>query len=223
MSPILSEDSANLCEEIAEETRAELGLGARSQVDPKALAALLEIEVESLVDFAGRCPEEVAQLTEDDPTALSAVTFFRGTRCMIIVNAEHPEHPEQESIEHELAHVLLEHQPKQLFDNCGLRIWHDCDEAQADYLACALAVPAGELRHMHVVLEGDVVALAEHFDTDLAIIAERLGRLVAAGGAAPKATLGESETPKPALTRIPTKLPPAANGGRPEPAGAPAA
>lgn len=73
MSLKLSDDSASLCEEIAEETRAELGLGDRARVEPGALAELLGIDVVEIAEFEDRCVCEVAQLTEDDPTALSAV------------------------------------------------------------------------------------------------------------------------------------------------------
>lgn len=211
MSSKLSDDSASLCEQIARETRAELGLGAGERVEPGALARLLGIEVVGIAEFESCCPREVAQLTEDDPTALSAVTFFRGTKCMVIVNPNHPHHPEDDSILHELAHVLLEHEPKRLFDTCGVRIWHDCDEAQADYLACALAVPAAELVRMLDVLRGDEVALAAHFDADLAIVAERVRRLGARGESIAGDVTGD-DAAGPIFRRLRRRLPPGEEG-----------
>lgn len=228
MSPLLSEDSASLCEEIAEETRAELGLGAKESVEPSQLARLLAIEVVALEEFADRCPAEVEQLRKDDTTALSAVTFFCGSECKVIVNPDHPHHPEEESVGHELAHVLLEHEPKQLFDDCGVRIWHDCDEAQADYLASALVVSSAELGRMLAVLEGDVVTLAAHYGADLAIIAERVGRLAPTSTQAPPLEgpmLGDAEpSAMPALGRLRSTRPPSSeDGGSPTPAASPAA
>jgi Zn-dependent peptidase ImmA (M78 family) len=217
MSRLLSEESASLCEDIAEETRAELELGAQDPVEAERLARLLEIEVVLLGDYRDKCPDEVVQLCEEDPTALSAVTFFRGTQCMVIVNPRHPRHSKEESVLHELAHVLLEHEPKQLFNDHGLRIWHDCDEAQADYLTCALTVPSAELARMAAVLEGDVVSLAAHFDVDLAIVAERAERLSPV-----PAELFDEAPAASTLSRLRPRLPTSADG-QSAPATSPAA
>lgn len=136
------------------------------------------------------------------------------------MNPNHPHHPADESIRHELAHVLLEHEPKQLFDNNGVRIWHDCDEAQADYLTCALAIPSPELLGMLTVHDGDVVALAAHFDADLAIIAERVEHLGAETEAIGSTLTSKGDPmPGPTLRRLRRRLATSEDGGAPTRAG----
>lgn len=166
---------ADECEEIALEVRAELGLRSCDHLDPRALAEHLAIEVAPLDLYRGTLPEEVARLTEDDPTALSAVTVFRGTRCKILINPEHCAEREANTIAHELAHVMLEHKPRPLFDG-GERIWCGAEEDEANYLAGALLVPRDAVGLMMSVMEEDEAAVADHFGVSEELMARRIAQ-----------------------------------------------
>src|SRR4051794_28725612 len=129
------------CERLSLEVRGELGLFADDRLDPEALADHLAIPVVSLEAFQSERPHDVARLTVDDAGCFSAATVFCGTRRLIVYNPAHAAGRHANSLAHELAHVLLEHQPGPVTDETGRRVWADDDEAQADWLGGTLLVP----------------------------------------------------------------------------------
>lgn len=165
---------ADECEEISLEVRAELGLRSHDRLDPRRLADHLAIEVAPLDRYRKLLPKEVARLTDIDPTALSAVTVFYGTKCMILVNPEHSVEREMNTIAHELAHVMLEHEPKPLFDGDCERVWCGAEEDEANYLAGALLVPRDAVGPVLSLTGEDVAAAAEHFGVSEAVMARRI-------------------------------------------------
>jgi len=177
MSPVLSRAFVSMCEEIALEKRDELSLGSEDRLDPCALADMLAIEVVSIERYREGLPIEVRRLTRLDVKALSAITVFRGTGCRILVNPVHTKEHQDESISHELAHVLLEHKPTPLFDENGKRYWSAEREAEADYLADALLVPAEGAAIVLSSHNGDVEITAERFGVSPSLISRRASRV----------------------------------------------
>jgi Zn-dependent peptidase ImmA (M78 family) len=216
---------ADECEEISLEVRAELGLRSHDRLDPRRLADHLAIEVAPLDRYRKLLPEEVARLTEIDPTALSAVTVFYGTKCMILVNPEHSAEREMNTIAHELAHVMLEHEPKPLFEGDCERVWCGAEENEADYLAGALLVPRDAVRPVMSLAGEDVATAAEHFGVSDAVMARRIEQCSHPLAAEARETVAtemraveSNESPLSVLLRRLTEMDRPDDGGEPEPA-----
>lgn len=161
------------CERVAIELREELGLSAAERLDPHLLAKHLAIPVASLAEFASSCGAAVAQLTSADRGCFSAATVFFGPRRMIVYNPAHPPGRHANSVAHELAHVLLEHEPGAVRERSGERRWRAADEAEADWLAATLLAPReGILQVMYEL--GEVGAAAAHFGISEALMRWRL-------------------------------------------------
>lgn len=72
---------------------------------------------------------------------VSAVTVMEGPRRLIVVNDGMSRVRQRSAVAHELAHILLEHEPSGIAD--GRRQWQPAVEAEADWLAGCLLVPKG--------------------------------------------------------------------------------
>ena len=71
--------------DLAREVRAELGLGAFDRLDPRTLAAHLDIPILDLSALMTDAPN-VAHLRDVEPGVFSAVTVFYGTHRTIVHN-----------------------------------------------------------------------------------------------------------------------------------------
>jgi Zn-dependent peptidase ImmA (M78 family) len=110
-----------------------------------------------------------------DPSSFSAATVFCGHRRLIIFNPVHAPGRHANSIAHELAHVLLEHEPGAVRESGGGRRWRPMDEAEADWLAATLLVPRdGALEVMYEL--GAVEAAADHFGVSRQLMHWRLNQ-----------------------------------------------
>jgi len=92
---------------------------------------------------------------------------------MIVYNPAHPPGRHANSIAHELAHVLLEHQPGCVREGNGDRRWMASEEAEADWLAGTLLAPReGILQVMYEL--GGIKTAAVHFGISEALMRWRL-------------------------------------------------
>jgi hypothetical protein len=123
----------------AEETRAELALGPLSPLDPRALAALLEVPILDLSELAADGPA-ISHLLEVEPDVFSAVTVFAGAARVIVHNDAHAPSRQNSNLAHELAHALLLHPPTPALDDTGGRLWNQDIEDEAAWLAGALLI-----------------------------------------------------------------------------------
>lgn len=138
-------------EELALEVRAELKLAPQTRLVPKDLAEHLGITVLGLRGLMPYEPEDdeggitlaeaVDWLTGPSRDAISAFTVVADNRRLIVYNESHPETRQANSLAHELAHVLLEHDPSPHADEYGHRFWSPEIEEEANLLAAALLVP----------------------------------------------------------------------------------
>ena len=130
-------------ERIALEVREELDLDATEPLDPSKLAAHLAIPVVCLEDMAswGVNPRSIRRLGVEAPEEFSACTIFCGTRRLIIENRAHAATRRSNSLCHELAHAILEHEPAPVRDASGTRVWNAEMESEADWLSGVLLVP----------------------------------------------------------------------------------
>jgi hypothetical protein len=129
---------------LAEEERAELGVGRYQPLDPYALASHHGIPVypiDELVDGA-RCEQAVHHFSVTRQHAWSAALVPVGRRRLIIENTTHPLARRRSSIAHELGHYLLEHEfDTVLLTEDGCRRYDKEKEKQATFLSGELLIP----------------------------------------------------------------------------------
>lgn len=124
---------------LALELRAELNLLALDRLDPRILAAHLDIPIWSLSEFVADHPL-IAPLLSTELSAFSAVTVFDGQRRTIVHNDGHPKSRQNNSLTHELSHGLLHHPATPALDDTGCRNWNQDIEDEATWLAGELLV-----------------------------------------------------------------------------------
>ncbi|MFZ5676731.1 MAG: ImmA/IrrE family metallo-endopeptidase [Pseudomonadota bacterium] len=133
------------CENAARGYRRELGLKSVDALDPRRLASYLNVKVWIPADVPGVPAKALRQLTEVDPSSWSAVTVCIGTSSLIITNNRHSLERQNNSIMHELSHLVLKHKPAQAFVlNTGEMMINNYDkmqEQEADCLSGTLLVP----------------------------------------------------------------------------------
>lgn len=121
-------------ERLALDVRDEVGAGPYGRLAPAQVAEEYGIRMLDLSELA--CTDGGA--LDDD---VSAVTVVQGTRRLIVVNDGMSRVRQRSAVAHELAHILLEHDPSAILD--GRRQWQPAVEAEADWLGGCLLVPKG--------------------------------------------------------------------------------
>lgn len=133
------------CENVAIQQRRELKLSPVDPLDPYLLAKHLRINVwtaEQVPDFDPAC---LKVLTEDDPDSWSAITICTGASDLIIVNPTHSGGRRASDIMHEVAHIIIGHEPARMdVTEDGLLILNMYDkkqEEEAKWLSGCLLLP----------------------------------------------------------------------------------
>lgn len=155
------------CERVSEEYRSELGISLSALLEPEILAKHLEVMVWHPKDIPGVAEDVINQLTVVDRDSWSAVTLNIGNESLIIVNSSHPATRRRNSLAHEIAHLLLKHDPTRIdVSKKGYLLMSSYEgeqEKEADWLAGSLLVPREGLR------------MAYHFSQDSQVLADRFG------------------------------------------------
>jgi len=133
------------CERVAITQRRELNLQPTDSLDARRLATHLGV----IVWTADQVPELDQQylkvLTKEDPDSWSAVTLCTGSRDLIIVNSIHSEGRLASDIMHELAHIILGHEPARVeVSKDGFLIlstYNKEQEEEAKWLSGCLLLP----------------------------------------------------------------------------------
>lgn len=128
----------------AAQLRTALQLPVDGRLPAQSLADHLEIEVWKVGDVPDLPGDTHRHLTETDPDCWSAVTVREGGTDVIVINSAHSEKRREQSVLHELSHVVLRHRPARVDvnDDGLLLCTFDRDqEDQADWLAGALHLP----------------------------------------------------------------------------------
>lgn len=114
-------------------------------LDPESLAKYLGVRLISPTDIPGMSPKALNTLLEGDSDNWSAVTVSLGTTDLIIFNPRHSRRRRSNDLMHEMAHLLLSHEPSQMFFGAGtavaLRSFNDRQEQEAVWFAGALLLP----------------------------------------------------------------------------------
>lgn len=134
-------------ERLAVELRAELGLSSEDRLDPQMLADLYGIPAIDLSELDIE-PRYTAQFAGGEAGMWSALTVFRGTRRLIVLNDGHGPARLANSFSHELAHLFLEHEPKPVRNRDGTFTWNGDMEDEANELAAQLLLPNRTARRL---------------------------------------------------------------------------
>lgn len=160
------------CENAARGYRRELALSPAAPLDPRLLAAHLKIVIWTPADIPGFDSKDVRHLTVTSGESWSAATLRNGTASLIIINSGHALTRQNNSLAHEIGHIVLGHEPAQMYVMPdGLMMmseYNQVHEAEAIWFAGAILVPRDAL--LDAIRRGvaDRVA-ADHFGVSLAV------------------------------------------------------
>lgn len=161
-------------ERLAESTRQRLGLDPDEPIDIRELADDLEVDVRAADTLVSRKRLEALKRLQSD--AFSAATFhLPDGRVVIVFNPLNELGRINSDLAHELAHLLLEHQVREIRQIAG-QTFFTCDgtqETEANWLAGCLLLPRPLL--LREARRGTTPAdLAERYDVSLAMARFRL-------------------------------------------------
>ncbi|WP_316227959.1 ImmA/IrrE family metallo-endopeptidase [Bradyrhizobium sp. SZCCHNR3015] len=175
--PLLRRGFKTWCENAARGYRRELNLDQFGPLDPRILAAKLGIRVWTPKDVPGVSAAALKQLCKVDPDNWSAVTICVGTKRVIIVNDQHSPERQNNSIMHELSHIILKHRAAQVFVSPkGQMLLSEYDETQeeeADCLSGTLLVPREALLRLLTSGRAHTV-VAAHFAVSMDVLKMRI-------------------------------------------------
>ena len=137
------------CETTAESYRNALGLKPVDPLNPKELAAHLGVIVWRPEDVPELSEESLRRLTNHDSDSWSAVTIRHDDAKLTIVNSAHAETRQRSNLSHELAHIILDHEPGRIDlsreGHLLLSSYEREQEEEADWLSGTLLVPRAGL------------------------------------------------------------------------------
>jgi Zn-dependent peptidase ImmA (M78 family) len=164
------------CENAARGYRRELQMSPLAPLDPRVLAKHLGIIIWAPAEIPGISHKDVHHLTVEARESWSAATLRDGDVSLIIINTGHAITRQNNSIAHEIGHVVLRHEPAEMFVTPdGLMIMSEYDtlhEKEANWFAGAILVPRDAL--LDVIARGLTDrAAAEHFGVSPAVFRMR--------------------------------------------------
>ena len=132
--------------------RRDLQIGAFDALVPRELARHLNILIWTPHDVArlgGLTNIHLDQLLKNDPSSWSAVTLILPPKKVVILNSNHAPVRQNSDLMHELAHLILDHEPARVDMTSERRMILDTydklQEAEANWLGGALLVPRDAL------------------------------------------------------------------------------
>lgn len=160
------------CERQATDWRYRLGLRAYDRLPSDRLAREFSAEIVPPHEVNGASPETVNVLMTADPASWSAV-ILREKPLLIMYNPHHSAARYESNIMHELAHVILNHQPIRMDLTLLKREYRKKDEAEATHLGGCLQIPARGL-DWALQQKMTVEQVAGHFGASVAMVQYRL-------------------------------------------------
>lgn len=154
------------CENAARGYRRDLGLQPHDPLDPQKLAALLKIQILTPTGIPDVPQKALHQLLKKDSDSWSAVTLTVGETSVVILNDTHKLTRQNSDLAHELSHVILKHEPAQMFvtgdGKMVMNHYNPVHEEEAGRLSGTLLVPRDGL--LYWIGQGyDDGQLAKHF------------------------------------------------------------
>lgn len=165
-------------ERLAQEHRANFGLGPNDRLEPRAFLEHEGFLVWEPSNVPGLEPEELNQLTVLDPDSWSGVTINSERHKLIIVNPRHPTGRQANTLMHEWSHTQLNHKPNRVDrSDAGLLLLSDYPkelEEEADWLAGCMLLPRDGLLN-HCRAGRDAQAVADHYGVSRQLATWRIG------------------------------------------------
>jgi hypothetical protein len=137
------------CENAARGYRRELGLSPVAPLDPRVLAQHLGVAIWTPAEVPGINPKDVRHLTVVARESWSAATLRNGNASLIIINDGHALTRQNNSLAHEIGHIVLRHEPAKMYVTPdGLMMmseYNPIHEEEADWFPGAILVPRDAL------------------------------------------------------------------------------
>jgi Zn-dependent peptidase ImmA (M78 family) len=132
-------------EQTALRARQKLKLSPSSPLDPLRLAELLGVFVLQPNDLSELGEELRLRLVNVHRDCWSAITVSDGSCHLIVVNSSHAKTRLNSSLAHEIAHIIVGHEPSMMFMNStsrvALRTYNEEQEEEANWLGGCLLLP----------------------------------------------------------------------------------
>lgn len=164
------------CEGAAWGYRRDLGLEKSARLDPRQLAHFIGVAVWTPNEIQGLDKSALHHLLNVDPSSWSAVTLTVGRTSAIISNSSHPATRQNNSIAHELSHLILKHEPAKVFVMAdGMMVmnhYNPAHEEEANCLSSTLLIPREGLLHL-LSLGNNDQQMADHFAVSLDLLRMR--------------------------------------------------
>lgn len=164
------------CENASYGYRRDLRLPNHARLDPRDLARHIGVAIWTPQDIPGLDPETLNHLLSVDPDSWSAVTLTVGHVSIIITNSSHSDTRQNNSLAHELSHLILKHPPAQAFVTPdGMIVMNEYNrlhEEEANCLSATLLVPRDGLLHLLSLRRSDE-QIAAHFGVSMDLLRMR--------------------------------------------------
>lgn len=148
-APTLERGFKAWAERTASAVRKQFGLPPTGPLDPRRLAEKLGVRIVSPHDYTDLEPDVKAQLLQRDPGGWSAATLVVGETAIVVFNPTNAPGRQASDIIHELAHVMLGHDPATVvFSEDGqmaTRTFDQRQEDEANWLGWTLLLPRDAL------------------------------------------------------------------------------
>lgn len=136
-------------EETALTLRRKLKLQPSSPIAPAQVAQLLGVSVLTPEELTELAPDVRARLVTQHSDTWSAITVSAGKHHLIVTNPRHAPTRRNSSLAHEIAHIILGHDPSMMFvtpsSSVALRTHNKEQEEEANWLAACLLLPRDAL------------------------------------------------------------------------------
>jgi Zn-dependent peptidase ImmA (M78 family) len=136
-------------EQISARAREKLGIEAGGVLDLIRLAEMLGVSVLTPGELAELPTELRTRLETDHQECWSAITVTDGDNHLVVINPSHAASRRNSDLAHEVAHIILGHEPSLMFmtPNSGIaiRTHNEEQEEEATWLAGCLLLPRDAL------------------------------------------------------------------------------
>jgi len=147
------------CEETSAKLRRRLDLEPTAPIDMSAAAKIMGISILGPADLPDLSADVCARLQGEHSTIWSAITVSNGNGHLIIINPSHSSARSNSSLAHEISHVILGHEPSNMFmtaqPEIALRSHNREQEEEANWLAGCLLLPREALLKMRRLKAND--------------------------------------------------------------------
>ena len=155
-------------ERLATQVRAEAGMGSLGRLDIDRLAEQVGASIRAADELVTR--SKLERLEQIQSGAFSAATFDLNGRIVIVTNPLAEEERRRSDVSHEVAHLLLNHQVKEI-EQIGKVSFFTCDaeeEQEATWLAGCLLLPRELLlRSLQRGMDANAIAAANTVSTQM--------------------------------------------------------